>query len=80
MDPALHDLKQTLENWTSAGQALVATVGALAFVFAFLWKMTAVEPRSVMLAKQWIGRIVVGTIGVEMATTLVKILTGTVHR
>ena len=34
MDPALHDLKQTLENWTSAGQALVATVGALAFVFA----------------------------------------------
>jgi len=26
-------------------------------------------------AKQWIGRIVVGTIGVEMAGTLVQILT-----
>ncbi len=78
MDPSLSDLEATLTNWTHAGQALVATVGALAFVFAFLWKMTAVEPRSVMLAKQWIGRIVVGTIGVEMATTLVNILTHTV--
>jgi hypothetical protein len=37
--------------------------------------MTAVEPRSVVQAKQWIQRIVVGTIGVEMAGTLVHVLT-----
>jgi hypothetical protein len=39
--------------------------------------MTAVEPKSVLEAKQWIQRIVVGTVGVEMAGTLVKILTQT---
>lgn len=42
---------------------------------AFIWKMTAVNSTSVNAAKQWIGRIVVGTIGVEMAGTLVQILT-----
>jgi hypothetical protein len=45
---------------------------------AFLWKMLAVQPQSVLQAKQWIQRIVVGTIGVEMAGTLVHVLTGTV--
>ena len=38
--------------------------------------MIAVEPRSVSQAKQWIQRIVLGTIGVEMAGTVVKVLTG----
>ena len=53
------------------------------FVIAvFIWKMTAVNSQSVNSAKQWIGRIVIGTIGVEMAGTLVQILTsslGTNH-
>jgi len=40
--------------------------------------MVATEPRSVLEAKQWIQRIVVGTIGVEMAGTLVQVLTGSV--
>ena len=44
-------------------------------IAAFIWKMTAVNSTSVNAAKQWIGRIVVGTIGVEMAGTLVQILT-----
>jgi hypothetical protein len=56
------------------GQALVASIGALAFVLAFLYKMIAIEPRAVMEAKRWIGRIVFGTIGVELAGTLVKVL------
>lgn len=56
------------------GQALVASIGALAFVLAFLYKMVAIEPRAVMEAKRWIGRIVFGTIGVELAGTLVKVL------
>ena len=38
--------------------------------------MTAVEPKTVLQAKQWIQRIVVGTIGMEMASTLVDVLKG----
>lgn len=40
--------------------------------------MTAVEPKSIQEAKLWIQRIVVGTIGVEMAGTLVHVLTGSI--
>ncbi len=71
-------LQDLIDSWVLIGQALVGSIGALAFVFAFLWKMTAVEPRSVLQAKQWIGRIVIGTIGVEMAAVLVRVLTASV--
>jgi hypothetical protein len=64
-----------LTRWTQMAQGLVASIGGLAFVLAFLWKMISVEPRSVMEAKRWIGRIVFGTIGVELATELVNVLT-----
>jgi hypothetical protein len=37
--------------------------------------MVAVEPRSVMESKRWIGRIVFGTLGVEMATQLANLIT-----
>jgi hypothetical protein len=74
--PDVRPIQDLLNAWILVGQALVGSIGALAFVFAFLWKMMAVEPRSVLQAKQWIQRIVVGTIGVEMAGTIVKILTG----
>jgi hypothetical protein len=40
-----------------------------------IWKMTAVDSQSVNSSKRWIGRIVIGTIGVEMAGTLVQVLT-----
>jgi hypothetical protein len=56
----------------------VASIGALAFIFAFLWKITAAESKSALAAKQWIQRIVVGTIGVEVAGSLVDILTKSV--
>ena len=39
-------------------------------VIAFMYKIVAVDPRSVTEAKRWIGRIVFGTIGVEIAGTL----------
>jgi hypothetical protein len=71
-------LQQLIDNWVGIGQALVGSVGALAFVAAFLWKMLAIEPRSVLEARRWIGRIVFGTIGVEMAGTLVKLLLGSI--
>jgi len=34
--------------------------------------MTAVDTRAILQSKQWIQRIVVGTIGVEMAASLSK--------
>ena len=79
MTPDIAPVQHLLQTWTAVGQALVGSVGALAFVFAFLWKMTSVDSHSVTQAKQWIQRIVVGTIGVEMASSLVKILAGSIH-
>ena len=67
-------LQDVLTRWITMGQALVASIGALAFVAAFLWKMVAIDTRSVMESKRWIGRIVFGTIGVELAGTLVHVL------
>jgi hypothetical protein len=71
-------IQDILSRWILIGQALVGSIGALAFVIAFIWKMLAVQPQSVLQAKQWISRIVIGTIGVEMAGTLVHVLTGSV--
>jgi hypothetical protein len=74
----IQPIQEILNRWVLTGQALVASIGALAFVLAFLWKMTAVESRSVLQAKQWIQRIVVGTLGVELAGILVHVLTGSI--
>jgi hypothetical protein len=43
--------------------------------------MVAIEPRAVMESKRWIGRIIFGTLGVELAGVLVKVLVsaGSVH-
>jgi hypothetical protein len=71
-------LKHVIELWTGYGQSLAGSIGALAFVIAFIWKMVAVEPRRVLEAKRWIGRIVFGTIGVEMAGILVRVLVDSV--
>ncbi len=70
----MDQLRHVIEIWTGYGQSLAGSIGALAFVMAFIWKMVAVEPRSVLEAKRWIGRIVFGTIGVEMAGILVRVL------
>jgi hypothetical protein len=72
-------LNDLIGRWITMGQALVASVGGLAFVLAFLWKMVAVDARSVMESKRWIGRIVFGTIGVEVAGTLVHVLVSATH-
>jgi len=71
-------IRKLIETWIAIGQTLVASVGVLAFIFAFIWKITAVESHSALAAKQWIQRIVVGTIGVEVAGSLVDILTKSV--
>ena len=77
-DPDLSEITKLINNWIHIGQALVGSIGALAFIFAFLWKITSVEAKAALEAKQWIQRIVVGTIGVEVAGALVSILTSSV--
>jgi len=76
--PDITPITNLITTWIHIGQALVASIGALAFIFAFLWKITAAESKSALAAKQWIQRIVVGTIGVEVAGSLVDILTKSV--
>ncbi|MGI8848143.1 MAG: hypothetical protein ACR2GX_07780 [Candidatus Dormibacteria bacterium] len=66
----MNALRTLIDNWILLAQALIGSIGALAFLLAFMYKIIAVEPRSVMEAKRWIGRIVFGTIGVEIAGTL----------
>ena len=77
-DPDITPITNLIQTWIHIGQALVGSIGALAFIFAFIWKITAVESKSALAAKQWIQRIVVGTIGVEVASSLVSILTSSV--
>ncbi len=76
----MDQLKHLIDVWTGYGQALAGSIGALAFVMAFIWKMVAIEPRSVLEARRWIGRIVFGTIGVEMAGVLVRVLVDSVNK
>ena len=76
--PNIAPITDLITTWIHIGQALVGSVGALAFIFAFIWKITAVESKSALAAKEWIQRIVVGTIGVEVASSLVSILTNSV--
>lgn len=71
-------LKQLVDNWIVLAQGMIGSIGALAFLVAFMFKIVAVEPRSVMEAKRWIGRIVFGTIGVEVAGTLTHALIATI--
>jgi hypothetical protein len=66
----MSELKELVDNWILLAQGLIGSIGALAFLIAFMYKIVAVDPRSVMEAKRWIGRIVFGTIGVEVAGTL----------
>jgi hypothetical protein len=77
-EPDLSAIQNLIDTWIHIAQALVGSIGALAFVLAFLWKVTSVEAKSALEAKQWIQRIVVGTIGVEVAGALVSILTSSV--
>ena len=66
----MSQLKGLVDNWILLAQGLIGSIGALAFLIAFMYKIVPVDPRSVMEAKRWIGRIVFGTIGVEVAGTL----------
>ena len=41
MSPDIKPIQDLLNTWIAVGQALVGSIGALAFVFAFLWRNLA---------------------------------------
>ena len=45
-EPNIAPIQDLITTWIHIGQALVGSVGALAFIFAFIWKITAVESKS----------------------------------
>ena len=71
-------LQALINNWILLAQGLIGSIGALAFLVAFMYKIVAVDPHRVAEAKKWIGRIVFGTIGVEVAGTLTHALLASV--
>jgi hypothetical protein len=75
----LYPIQQVLDNWINMGRLIVGSLGALAFVGAFLWRIFAISPRSVMEANRWLQRIVIGTIGVELSTVLAHLVVGSVQ-
>src|SRR2546427_11592962 len=77
-EPDITPITNLITTWIHIGQALVGSIGALAFIFAFIWKITAVGTKSALAAKQWIQRIVGGTHGVQGASSVVGILTSSV--
>ena len=74
----MDQLTALINNWIGLAQGILASIGSLAFLIAFMYKIVAVEPQSVTQAKRWIGRIVFGTIGVEIAGTLTHALISTI--
>jgi hypothetical protein len=73
-------LTALVNTWVSDAQGIVAAIGTLALLVAFVYRIVAVDPRSASEAKRWIGRIVVGTIGAEIAGTLTQALIATIPR
>jgi hypothetical protein len=71
-------LTALINNWIGLAQGIVGSVGALALLIAFMYKIVAVDAQSASHAKHWIGRIVVGTVGVEVAGTLTHALISTI--
>jgi hypothetical protein len=71
-------LTTLVNSWVSDAQGIVAAIGALALLMAFVYRIVAIDPRSAYEARRWIGRIVVGTIGAELAGTLTHALIATI--
>ncbi|MGP8160019.1 MAG: hypothetical protein ACLQGJ_02175 [Candidatus Dormibacteria bacterium] len=67
-----------MNTWVSLAQGIVGSIGALALLAAFVWRIVAADPRSAYEAKRWIARIVVGTVGAELAGTLTHALIATI--
>lgn len=70
----MSELVSLLNSWVVLGQELIASLGTLAFVCAFVWRVAAPSPHSALEAQRWLGRIAIGTLGVELAGLLTHVL------
>lgn len=70
----MSQLESLLNSWVLLAQGLIGSLGTLAFVCAFVWRVVAPNPHSAMEAQHWLGRIAVGTLGVELAAVLTHVL------
>ena len=48
----MDQLRSLIDNWILIAQGLIGSIGALAFLVAFMYKIIAVDPHSVMEAKR----------------------------
>jgi hypothetical protein len=74
----MDSLTTLVNSWVSLAQGIVASIGTLALLTAFVYRIVAVDQRNASEAKRWIGRIVVGTVGAEIAGTLTHALLATI--
>ena len=74
----MDSLTSLVNGWVTLAQGIVASLGALALLAAFVYRMLAADPRGAYEAKRWIGRIVVSTVGAELAATLTHALIATI--
>lgn len=79
-DRGVSELNSLLNSWVLIGQGLIGSLGTLAFVCAFVWRIVAPNPHSAMEAQRWLARIAVGTLGVELAGLLTHVLLAAVPR
>lgn len=74
----MNSLIALVDSWVSLAQGIVASIGTLALLTAFVYRIVAVDQRTASEAKRWIGRILVGTVGAELAGTLTHALLATI--
>ena len=74
----MDSLTALVNSWVSLAQGIVASIGTLALLTAFVYRIVTVDQRTAYEAKRWIGRIVVGTVGAELAGTLTHALLATI--
>ena len=68
------ELNALLNSWVAIGQGVIRSLGTLAIVCAFVWRIIAPSPHSAGEAQRWLGRIAIGTLGVELAGLLTHVL------
>jgi hypothetical protein len=71
-------LTALVDSWVTLAQGIVGSLGALALLAAFLYRMVAADPRTAYEARRWMGRILVSTVGAEIAGTLTHALLATI--
>jgi hypothetical protein len=74
----MNQLTALVNSWVTLAQGIIGSLGALALLAAFVWRMVATDPRGVSEARRWIGRIVVSVVGAELAGTLTHALIATI--